>query len=68
MDFPVDDVRDEDKPEVVTQAKKKVQSIAQTHKKAGLQSSSNATSLIKASVNEAQKKKVNDIAAKVKQR
>jgi len=28
MDFPVDDVRDEDKPEVVTQAKKKVQSIA----------------------------------------
>jgi hypothetical protein len=47
----------------VNQVKKKVQSIAQSHKKAGLQSSTQATSFVKT---DAQKKKVNDIAQKVK--
>lgn len=62
MDFPVDDVRDEAKPEVVNEVKKKVQSIAQKHKKGGLQSSTKATSLIKTSANSEQKKKVDSIA------
>jgi len=39
MDFPVDDVREQAKPEIVNQVKKKVQSIAQQHKKGGLQNS-----------------------------
>ncbi len=39
MDLPVDDVRDEAKPEVVSQVKKKLQTLNEQHKKAGLQSS-----------------------------
>jgi len=39
MDFPVDDVREQAKPEIINQVKKKVQSIAQQHKKGGLQNS-----------------------------